>query len=231
MPKTLGIVGGIGPESTVDYYRQILAGFRERVSDGNDPHILIDSLNLKELRDLSEVGRFEEMGGHLVRSLKRLAGAGAEFGVLSANTAHVVFDEVQTQSPIPLISIVEATRAAAKARGLKRLGLLGTRFTMQEKFYPEVFGREGIQIVPPSADEVVWIHQKYFDELVPGKFLPETRDRMVDIAKLMRQRDGIDGLIFGGTELPLLLRGVDLGMPTLDTTKIHVKAIVKELVT
>ncbi|HZQ91530.1 MAG TPA: amino acid racemase [Terriglobales bacterium] len=230
MAKTLGIVGGIGPESTVDYYRQVLAGFRERVTDGSDPHILIDSLNLKELRDLAEAGRFEEMGGHLVRSLHRLAVAGADFGVLSANTAHVVFDQVRAQSPIPLISIVEATRAEAKALALKRLGLLGTRFTMQEKFYPEVFAREGMAIVPPLGDEVAWIHQKYFDELVPGKFLPETRDRFVEIALRMRGRDRLDGLIFGGTELPLLLRGVDLGMPALDTTKIHVASIVAELV-
>ena len=150
--------------------------------------------------------------------------------MLSANTAHIVFDEVRRQSPIPLISIVQATCDAAQARRLKKLGLLGTRFTMQGRFYPEVFSREGIALVVPNLDEQAYIHEKYMGELINGIFLPETRERLLAIVDQLQQRDGIEGLILGGTELPLILRDAsNSGIPFLDTTKIHVESAVAQL--
>jgi aspartate racemase len=166
----------------------------------------------------------------LVGAVKRLAMAGADFGLLSANTPHVVFDEVQSWSPIPLISIVEATCRAAKAQNLKRLGIFGTRFTMQGRFYPDVFSKEGIDLVLPSAPEQDYIHEKYLGEIVNGVFLPETRDQLLAIASRLRDQEGIQGLILGGTELPLILNNVtDSGIPFLDTTKIHVAAAVARM--
>lgn len=229
--KVVGIIGGIGPESTVEYYRLIIASYREQKQDGSYPSIIINSIDLKRIVALMEANELAEVAEYLVGELHRLASAGADFGVLSANTPHVVFDEVARRSPIPLISIVEATCEAAQALKLKRVGLFGTRFTMQGRFYPELFSREGMTLVVPGEDEQAYIHDKYMSELVQGIFLPETRERLLAIVDRMQEQEGIEGLILGGTELPLILRDVPDGrsIPFLDTTRIHVKSIVARL--
>ena len=164
------------------------------------------------------------MADFLLEGIGKLARAGADFGIISANTPHIVFDEVASKSPIPLISIVEATCAAAKAQNLKRLALFGTRYTMQANFYPKVFTREGIELLVPDANDQDYIHDKYMNELVPGKFLPETRAGLLAIVDRMKATSDIDGVILAGTELPLILRDPDHnGIPFLDTTKIHAK--------
>ena len=161
---------------------------------------------------------------------ERLARAGADFGALAANTPHIVFDQLRARSPIPLISIVEATCDRARELGLKRVTLFGTRFTMQAGFYPEVFAGSGIDLVIPGQADQDYIHEKYMDELLQNIFLPETRQGLLAIVDRMKARDGIDGLILGGTELPLILRGAESDIPFLDTTRIHVDRIVEELI-
>jgi aspartate racemase len=228
--KTVGIIGGISPESTVDYYRSIIAAYREQRPDGSSPSIIINSIDLQKALRLLDGNELDALIDYLSTELRRLAGAGAHFAVLSANTPHLVFDELRKQSPLPLISIVEAARDAAKASGLTKLGLFGTRFTMQGRFYPDVFSRENIQLVVPEPDEQTYIHDKYFEELVKGVFLPETRQQLLAIVDRMKEREDIGGVILAGTELPLILRGANQpGVPFLDTTQIHVQAIVREL--
>src|SRR5438552_6055066 len=228
--KTLGIIGGLGPESTVDYYQRIIALYRERTGDGSYPEFIINSVDLKKGLDFMDANDLTGMADYLLQGFGKLARAGADFGLISANTPHIVFEEVASKSPIPLISIVEATCAAAKARKLKRLALLGTRFTMQGTFYSKVFTREGIDLVAPDAKDQEYIHNKYLNELVPGKFLPETRDGLLAIVDRMQAKSGIDGVILAGTELPLILRDADhKGIPLLDTTKIHCQAAVAEM--
>src|SRR6266508_2274001 len=173
--KTLGIIGGLGPESTIDYYGKIVALYRERTGDGSYPQFIINSINLKKGLDFMEANKLAGMADYLLEEIGKLARAGATFGLISANTPHIVFDELASKSPIPLISIVEATCAAAKARKLKRLALFGTRYTMQRSFYPKVFSREGIELLLPEPNDRAYIHDKYINELVPGKFLSETR--------------------------------------------------------
>ncbi len=224
--KTIGVIGGIGPESTIEYYRQLIADYRARARDGSYPLIVINSVNLKVLLDLFEVSDLVRVTEYMVREIHKLAAAGAEVGLLAANTPHIVFDEIQRQSPIPLVSIVEATREAAKAAGLKRLGLFGTRFTMQANFYPTVFSAANIELVVPNAKDQDYIHEKYFSELVKGAILSETRDGLLAIVNRLKVQERIDGLILGGTELPLILGDVTgQGIPFLDTTKIHVHAV------
>jgi aspartate racemase len=224
--KTIGIIGGLGPESTIDYYRRLLAVHEERRSGDGAPAIIITSLDVKKGLALVEANQLGQLTDYLVFEVNRLARAGAECGLLSANTPHIVFDEVSRRSPFPLVSIVEATCAEAKRLGLKKLGLFGTRFTMQGRFYPDVFSREGVGLTPPTAAEQEYIHDKYVNELIPGKFLPQTREGLMAIAARMRNGDGIQGLILGGTELPLILTdSSSLGIPFLDTTQIHVEAI------
>jgi hypothetical protein len=149
--KTLGIIGGIAPESTVEYYRGLVAAYRERVRDGSYPSIVIDSIDLKKMLDLIGAGALEEVTDYLAAELGRLARAGASLALLASNTPHVVFDELRRRSAVPLVSIVEAACGEAKALGLRRVGLFGTRFTMQGRFYPDVFSREGIELVAGSG--------------------------------------------------------------------------------
>ena len=228
--KTLGIIGGLGPESTVDYYQRIIALYRERTGDGSYPEFIIASVNLRKGLDFMDANNLTGMADYLLEAIGKLARAGANFGLISANTPHIVFDEVASKSPIPLISIVEATCAAAKARNLRRLALLGTRYTMQATFYQKVLSREEISLLVPEQNDRDYIHDKYMNELVPGKFLPETRAGLFAIADRMKAKSDIDGVILAGTELPLILRDAyHNGIPFLNTTKIHVEAAVAEM--
>jgi aspartate racemase len=228
---TAGIIGGIGPESTIDYYRLIIAGYRERMKGVGYPSIVINSVDLDALLVLLNANRLEEMTAVLTAEIRRLASAGADFALLAANTPHIVFDALAAASPIPLISIVETARAAARSQGLKRLGLLGTRFTMQGRFYLDPFRAAGMELVVPDAAEQALIHDKYLNELIPGVFRPETRRAFAAIIARLKAQEKIDGLILAGTELPLLLREAeDPGIPSLDTTKLHVARVVELLV-
>jgi aspartate racemase len=228
--KTLGIIGGLGPESTLDYYQRIIALYRERTGNRHYPEFIVVSVDLRKGLDFMDANDLSGMGDFLLEGIAKLARAGAEFGIISANTPHIVFDDVAPKSPIPLISIVEATRATAKAQNLKRLALFGTRYTMQADFYPKVFAREGVELVVPEMHDQDYIHEKYMNELVPGKFLPETRACLLAIVDKMKTTNGIDGVVLAGTELPLILRDPEYnGIPFLDTTKIHVEAAVAQM--
>src|SRR5215470_13217366 len=152
--KTLGIIGGLGPESTLDYYQRIIALYRERTGEVHYPEFVIVSVDLRKGLDFMDANDLSGMADFLLEAIGKLARAGAEFGIVSANTPHLVFDDVASRSPIPLISIVEATCAAAKAQNLNRLALFGTRYTMRANFYPKVFTREGIELcVPEHPDQ------------------------------------------------------------------------------
>ncbi len=230
--KTVGIIGGIGPESTIEYYRSIIASYRERRPDGGYPPIIINSIDLTKMIDFFSAGRSEEAARYLTAEVRRLAGAGADFAVLAANTPHIVFEDVRRDSPVPLLSIVRATRDAAAARGLKRLGLFATRFTMRAGFYQRTFSEAGMALVLPDEAEQDYVHDKYMNELLRNVFLPETRGRLLAIARRLKSDEGIEGLILGGTELPLIQRAADAeaaGVPFLDTTQIHARAAVAEM--
>jgi aspartate racemase len=228
--KTVGIIGGIALASTIEYYRSIVALYRERTRDGSYPPLLIDSIDLQKVLDLVGRRKLADLADYVLDELTRLARAGAEFGVVASNTPHIVFDDLERRSPIPLISIVQATCRAADKLGVRRVGLVGTRFTMEASFYPEVFSRAGITVVLPDPDEQDYIHERYMSELVEGVFRAETRDRLLAIADRLTEREGIHALILGGTELPLILRdAAHRRIPYLDTTRIHVEEVVARM--
>ena len=225
---TVGLIGGLGPESTIDYYRRILEGWHA-ADPATAPSIVIDSLDVQQALRLvaADHGRLAE---YLLASLRRLAGAGVDFGAMTANTPHIVFDELAAQSPIPLLSIVEVCAREARRRGLARLALLGTRFTMEANFYPSVCGRYGVSVVTPAADDRAWVHERYVGQLLKGDFRDPTRQEFVSLVTRLRDEHRIDGVILGGTELPLLLNSPEIaGVPALDTTALHVGAIVRRL--
>lgn len=228
--RTLGIVGGIGPESTIDYYRRIIAAYRAARPDGSYPKVIINSIDMSRLLALAGANDLSAMADYLSQEVSSLARAGATVALFASNTPHLVFDAVQKQSEIPLLSIVEATCAAAKSRGLRRIGLLGTKFTMQSGFYAKVFGAQGIAVVPPQPEEQEVVHERYVGELVEGVFRPETRDTILSIIVAMASRERLDAVALAGTELPLLLRAESFGgMPLLDTTGIHVSMVINNL--
>jgi aspartate racemase len=224
----VGLVGGLGPESTIDYYRRILAAWG-RLERGSSPAIVIDSLDVQVGLRLVAQDR-AALTDYLHDSIVRLANADVDFVAITANTGHVVFDELVRRSPVPLLSIVDPCVFEATRRGLRRLALLGTRFTMEASFYPNTAARHGIEVVAPSEADREWIHARYVGELLKGDFRDETREGFVSLIARLRDAHRLDGVILAGTELPLLLRQAEVaGLPVLDTTALHVDAIVTRL--
>ena len=223
--KLIGVIGGIGPESTIEYYRALLAeGTRHGVGA---PPIIINSIDMKRLRRLVEADRLGEIADYLVVEVGRLASAGAAFGLIAAATPHLVFDDLRLRSAIPLLSLVEACCDEAKSRGLTRIGLFGTRFTMLGNFFPKVFAKANITLVIPGEEDRNFIHRIYFDELVNGMVLPETHQRLMYIVDRLKEQQQVQALILGGTELSLIFRGDSAtGIPVLDATRIHAAAAV-----
>jgi aspartate racemase len=204
--KTLGIIGGTGPESTVEYYQRLIAAYRSRDTRGRPPSLLINSVDNTKLLEWFAAKQYDALVDYLAAEIERLARGGADFALIAANTPHLVFDQLQQRVRIPLLSIVEATSDAAVAANLRRLALFGTRFTMRAPMYPDAFARRNLEIVVPTADEQTFIDAKYFSELFIGVILDDTRAALLEIVAAMKQRDGVDGLILGGTELSLILR-------------------------
>ncbi|MGV2831852.1 aspartate/glutamate racemase family protein [Myxosarcina sp. GI1(2024)] len=228
--NTVGIVGGIAPESTIEYYRLIVSSYSDHEKNGNYPSIIINSINMKKMLDLIGENRLNEVVEYLASEVNKLAKAGADFAVLASNTPHIVFDEVQKASLLPMISIVEATCEKAREIGMQKVGLFGTKFTMMSGFYDRIFTKQNIEVIVPDEKDRVYIHEKYMNELVKGIFLDKTRNDLLNIVTKIEQQHEIQGLILGGTELPLILTASgSADIPFLDTTKIHVESILKKL--
>lgn len=228
MSRTVGLVGGLGPESTIDYYRRILAGWA-RHDPSTAPSIVIDSIDVQVALGLVAVDR-PALVEYLLDSVHRLADADADFVAIAANTPHIVFDELAARSPVPLLSIVETCADEAVRLGLRNLLLLGTRFTMEASFYHEVFATHGIELIRLDDADRTWVHDRYIGELLAGDFRDETRDRFTALIERIRDERHADGVILGGTELPLLLGSPRIAdLPVLDTTALHVAAIVEHL--
>lgn len=227
--RTLGIIGGIAPPSTIDYYRQLTTRYEQRSPDGSYPQIILNSIDGRRFFVVLEAGDRPAMIEVLLAELERLARAGADIAIFASNTPHLVFDEVAASSPLPLISIVEEVAKVAAAAGFQRVGLLGARFTMEAAFYPRVFGRHGIEVVVPTPGDRAYVHERYFAELVEGHFLEETRAGVIDVVARLMAAEEVESVILGGTELPLLLRDAEAAVPMLDATSIHVDAVIERL--
>jgi aspartate racemase len=229
--RMLGIVGGVGPESTADYYRRLIGRWRERGPTGTYPSILIDSLNSKPVLDSLLEGNLDPTVRLFEASVARLAGAGAQLGLVASVTMHLVFDQVAAAAPIPMLSILEALVNAAREGDIRRPGVIATRPTTEGEFFARPFEAAGIELIRPEETDLAFIHQIYFDELVKGNFTEETRARLVDVIERMKTRHDLDAIILGGTELPLILdEPTYAGVPVLDATGVHVEAAIDWLV-
>lgn len=225
--RVLGIVGGTGPESTIDYYRSLVATWRRRVPDGSYPRVIINSIEAGRVFKSLGDGDFAGVGRVLGPALMALASAGCERALLASNASHLALDKIDPPSPIPLIHIVDTARGAAASAGHRRLGLLGTRFVMESDLYPVRLKPAGLQVIIPSAEERELVHGIYFGELVQGIVRDESRQALTSVVDAMRLRDQIDAVILGGTELALILTGPTCaGIPVLNTAQIQVDAAV-----
>jgi aspartate racemase len=224
--KTIGMIGGIAPASTVDYYQRIISRFQERTGQRDYPSVIINSINLTHLMDLISNDQLDELVDYLSEEIFVLEKAGAKVIFLASNTPHLVYEPLVQRVKTKMVSIVDSTVAYAQSKGYTRLGLLGTITTMESDFYQEGFEAAGMEIITPMPDERKYIHKIYMEELVRGRFLPETKNRLLSIANRMYQEGQIEGLILGGTELPLILKSGDMeDIELLNTTKIHVERI------
>lgn len=224
--KKIGIIGGLGPESTIDYYKGIINAFRQREDGPVAPEIIVYSADLITVLELLNAKKLEDLTYYLVKITESLHCAGAEFVAIGSNTVHIVFDRVKSMSPLPMISIVEETCKRASNMMLERLGLIGTKFTMESDFYQRTLCNAGISITVPMKDERQFIHDKIMSEIGLGIIKESTRQELLRIIKRMIDEDYIDGLIIGCTELPLILKKDEYGIPFLNTTAIHIDSIV-----
>jgi aspartate racemase len=224
--KKAGIIGGIGPASTLDYYCGIINGYRTKTNDGNYPEIIINSVNMTEMLlyvSNEDWGSLENM---LLKAIKDLASAGADFAAIASNTPHIVFDKVQGKSVLPLVSIVDATCAKVYDKGCKRVVVIGTRFTMSSGLYLKALRMYGIEaIIPPENDQTA-IHGIIFPKLEDGIVVPEDKKKMLRIANGLINNSNAGGLVLGCTELPLMIKDGDMDTLIFNTTQIHIDSIV-----
>lgn len=227
--QKIGLIGGLGPESTVDYYNRIINAFKNNGTSLDYPEIVVYSVSMAEFLNLMERKEYDKVVDYMKHRIGYLRDAGCKFAAITANTPHVVFDKLKAVSPLPLISIVESCCVKASEMGLKKLGLFGTKFTMDANFYQEVFAKEGLEIVVPDEKDKTIIHEKLFTEIELGIFREETKMLLMNIVERMMDKHKIDSLILGCTEFPLILSEPSyMGIPFLNTTQIHVDAIVEE---
>ncbi|MGQ1948535.1 aspartate/glutamate racemase family protein [Geofilum sp. OHC36d9] len=227
--KKIGILGGLGPEATSDYYKELINGFNALNSNGSldYPEIVIYSVTMSKFIGLLETNRYGEAADYLIQCLNGIKNAGADFAVISANTPHLLFSEIQAKVDLPLISIVDVCAKEAQSVGAKRCGLLGTKFTMNNDFYQKVFSEYNIEVIVPDEQQIEFIHSKLFQELELGIFKDKTKQELLEIVADMKEKQQIDAVILGCTEFPLMFTDDSYcDLPFLNTTRIHVNAII-----
>ena len=217
--KKVGILGGMSYESTIKYYDLLLQKYFDRYQDYHYPEVLIYSLNFQKVIDY-ELGDNEGIYvNYLMDGIKSLQNGGADFIIMAANSPHAVYDRLIQKSEVPILSIVETTAEKAKSKNLRKLLLLGIKYTMQSSFYKDYFAKSDMEVITPLDSEQDIINQIIFDELVIGKFTKESKSMLL---KIIKNYD-VDGVILGCTELPLILQQNDTKIVLLDTVEIHVE--------
>ena len=226
--RTLGIIGGMSWESTQSYYRLINEGIKAKLGNLHSADLLIHSVDFAPIGELQAQGKWEELGNIMVNSGKRLQAAGAQGLLIATNTMHKVAEQVQAATNLPLIHIADTTADAIKQRGLTKIALLGTQFTMTEDFYKQRLMDAGVQVLIPNTDARVEVHRIIYDELCQGQLLASSRQYYTQVINELAAQ-GAEGVILGCTEIGLLISQADSPIPVFDTTAIHAAAAVQFL--
>jgi aspartate racemase len=223
MHKKIGILGGMSPESTIEYYQYITRTYTERFGDYGYPEMIIYSVSFQPYVDWPNSARWDLVAQGLSEAARKLEDAGADFIIIATNTMHLVFDEVQASVSIPMLSLLDAVGEAILAQGMKTVGLLGTKFTMEKTFYQDALARKGITVLVPDAEDRDYVNEVIYNELVAGQIDDDSRAGFVAIINELATR-GAEGVILGCTEIPLLVGEEDVALPLFDTTAIHAEA-------
>jgi aspartate racemase len=224
--KTIGLIGGMSWESSIEYYRIINETVKERLGGLHSAKCIMHSVDFAEVEPLQHEDRWDEAAEHMVRAAESVEAAEADFLVLCTNTMHKTADEIARQTSIPLLHIADATAEKIRNHGLTTVGLLGTRFTMEDDFYKgRLIERHSLSVIVPAEDQRQIVHQVIYDELCRGIIQPTSRQKYVEImGDLVSQ--GAEAIILGCTEIGLLVRSDDCQVPDFDTTRIHAEAAV-----
>lgn len=225
--KKLGLVGGTGPESTLIYYKEINRMINEKTNGKAFPELSVESINLYKALGYVASEKYEELGEYLTDAVNNLINGGASVVALTAGTMHIVYDELKEKVQAPLVGIPESVCEAAIQRGYKKIGLLGTIFTMQKDFFKKPFLDRGIEIVVPSEEEMVLVNERISKELEYGIVKDATREELVNIITKMRDQNGIEAVILGCTELPLILNPDNCPVDCLDIMQLHINKLVE----
>lgn len=222
----LGLIGGTGPESTIEYYRGIEYGVQAKSGSPFFPHLNIESLSVFEVLNFCERKDYAGLTAYLFNGIKNLAAAGAEYAALTGITPHIVFDELSKLSPIPLVSMVDTARDYAAERGYRKICLLGTLPTMDSTFFQKSFSARGIEVITPDEDEKKYIGMKIETELEFGKVIQNTQHEFQKIAERMIAEEHVQAIVLGCTELPLIFNEIRLPVPYIDVMRVHIEALV-----
>lgn len=225
--KKIGMIGGLGPESTIDYYKIITNKFHDRT--GYNPNIIINSIDIYEMLGYVNEKNYEQLVKMLLDAITTLQKAGADFVFISSNTPHIVYDQLKKQSTIKIISIVESTCKKIEQLNLHKTLLTGTKFTMKENFYKAAANTYKINLIVPNDDEINMIHSVIFPELEEGIVVPEKKSNFINIVNDIKARENIDSIILGCTELPIMINQNDLPIKVVNTVDCHIEEIMKEI--
>jgi len=226
MHKKIGILGGMSPESTIAYYEHITRRYTERFGDYGYPEIIIYSVSFQPYVDWPQQERWDLVAQGLSEAARRLEVAGADFIVIATNTMHLVFEEVQACVQVPMLGLLDAVGEVMLAGGMKKVGLLGTQYTMEKRFYQDALERRGITVLVPEVKDRQYVNTVIYNELVAGQIRDESRAGLLAVIRRLAER-GAQGVILGCTEIPMLVTEADTAMPLFDTTAIHAEAALR----
>jgi aspartate racemase len=229
--KKLGLIGGTGPESTIPYYRDIVFGVKERVGEPYFPNLCIESLSVFEVFNFCKTKDYEGLTSYLAKGIENLAAAGADVAALTGNTPHIVFEELEKRTSIPIISSIQSTCAEVQKRNYTKIGLLGTITTMKEDFFIKPFEQANISVIVPNEIEMDYIGEKIETELEMGIVNEETRTQFFSIIQRMVKESEIEAVVLGCTEIPLLFKNQNLPVVCLDTMQIHIQTLIDYILT
>jgi aspartate racemase len=225
--KKIGIIGGLGPESTLDYYKGIIDAFKTDYDQYGYPEMCVESVDLKTFISYADKDQWDNVITVLSDKFENLRKAGCAFGIIASNTPHRVFNEIAERTSLPLISIVETICEHADSMDFRKLCLMGTRFTMASDYYQKVFDRKNIELIVPTKEEQDYIQEKLFSEIEFGIINDRTRQGLIAIYERIYNDHSVEGLILGCTELPLILKAEHIRGAYLDPVALHIGKIVE----
>ncbi|MHA1346920.1 MAG: aspartate/glutamate racemase family protein [Candidatus Heimdallarchaeaceae archaeon] len=227
--KKIGIIGGLSAESTIEYYKILVKEYNLIKGGASSPLLIIDSLDLEVVRNLMVENSWEKVYQIILKSARNLKNAGAEIIIIATNTIHKIFEKLTIEINIPMISIMDATAEAIKEKGITRVGLLGTIFTMQSDFYQNSLSKYGIEVIVPNKEDQEYVNTVIWDELTHHVLTLESKNGYSEVIKRL-QSEGAEGVILGCTEIPLLITQEDSPLPVFDTTTLHALAALRKAI-